>query len=140
MFYLKQVNMNNSANHLMQGFSTFWDSRTPKSKWYPSTYPQITKIYPYSLSLSSFYNVAYPLWTTCVPQVENRWFIVAKNHLNFLHHFYLNNFMNILWTRNQIVLMNSRRTNSIGLTWSGNNDGQSSHKSKDKNRLWRNNK
>jgi hypothetical protein len=31
---------------LVQGFSTFWDSRTPKSKLYPSAYPHPLRVHP----------------------------------------------------------------------------------------------
>jgi hypothetical protein len=81
-------------NYLRQGFSTFWYLCTPKSKFYPSAYPQIRVVShlrtpnqkilpmrtPCKLLLSGFTNLAYPLQTACVPlgvhvpQVENRWF------------------------------------------------------------------
>ncbi len=80
---------------LRQGFSTFWYPGTPKSKLYPSAYPQIRiicpsctpqnqKFYPKGLLLSVFLNFAYPLWPSHVslgvrvPQVENRCFKVLR--------------------------------------------------------------
>ena len=60
-------------NWLMQGFSTFWYLRTPKSKLYPSAYPQIriaspsctpkSKILPKWASFECFF--VFVLCTTC---------------------------------------------------------------------------
>jgi hypothetical protein len=69
--------------YVVQGFSTFWYPRTPKSKLYPSAYPLIriicplltpkSKILPKRASFEHFVNFAYPLLPSRVPQVENRW-------------------------------------------------------------------
>jgi hypothetical protein len=80
------------VNPLEQGFSTFWYSRTPKSKLHPSAYPHPLcvppnkKFYTNKLHLGGFFKfvypcglLAYPLWPLYVPlgvrvpQVENRW-------------------------------------------------------------------
>jgi hypothetical protein len=66
-----------SVDYLIQGFSTFWYSRTPKSKLYPSAYPQIRIVSPLrtpqknSTQISfiwvSFFKFCVPLWAPHVP-------------------------------------------------------------------------
>jgi hypothetical protein len=62
---------------LGQGFSTFWYSRTPKSKLYPSAYPHPLRVppnkkfYPNKLHLGKFFEFCVPLWALRVPPVAS---------------------------------------------------------------------
>jgi hypothetical protein len=66
-------------NAVDQGFSTFKYLRTPKIKIYFLCVPQNPKFHLNVHVLDTFWILntnfelpAYPLWTACVPQVENR--------------------------------------------------------------------
>jgi hypothetical protein len=75
--FVNWKNMFSTTNWLIQGFSTFWYSRTPKSKLYPSAYPhplpypQIKNSTQISFNWVRFFEFCVPLWALCVPSVAS---------------------------------------------------------------------